>query len=134
GRDDQRRTAGPPAAGHRPHQPDPGRGDVPDRPGREPAGRPLPGRLRRAGGRAVSPVLRRRGRAARAERLAGLQPPHTGDLLEVADLRTSFATPRGTVRAVDGVTFSLGRGRTVGIVGESGSGKTVLLRSIMGLL
>jgi peptide/nickel transport system ATP-binding protein len=55
-------------------------------------------------------------------------------LLEVKDLRTHFATSRGTVRAVDGVTFSLHRGKTLGVVGESGSGKTVLSRSIMGLL
>jgi peptide/nickel transport system ATP-binding protein len=55
-------------------------------------------------------------------------------LLEVTDLRTSFQTARGLVRAVDGVTFTLDRGRTLGIVGESGSGKTVLSRSIMGLL
>jgi peptide/nickel transport system ATP-binding protein len=55
-------------------------------------------------------------------------------LLEVDDLRTSFRTPRGLVKAVDGVSFSLERGRTIGIVGESGSGKTVLARSIMGLL
>src|SRR5215471_13201254 len=55
-------------------------------------------------------------------------------LLEVTDLRTSFQTARGLVRAVDRVTFTLDRGRTLGIVGESGSGKTVLSRSIMGLL
>jgi oligopeptide/dipeptide ABC transporter ATP-binding protein len=56
------------------------------------------------------------------------------ELLEVEDLRTGFRTSRGLVRAVDGVSLSLGRGRTLGIVGESGSGKTVLSRSIMGLL
>ncbi len=57
-----------------------------------------------------------------------------GPLLEVEDLHTSFRTPRGLVRAVDGVSLTLGRGRTLGVVGESGSGKTVLSRSIMGLL
>jgi oligopeptide/dipeptide ABC transporter ATP-binding protein len=55
-------------------------------------------------------------------------------LLEVEDVRTSFVTERGLVHAVDGVSFTLERGRTLGVVGESGSGKTVLARSIMGLL
>jgi len=55
-------------------------------------------------------------------------------LLVVDDLHTTFTTPRGPLRAVDGVSFSLGHNETLGIVGESGSGKTVLSRSIMSLL
>jgi oligopeptide/dipeptide ABC transporter ATP-binding protein len=60
--------------------------------------------------------------------------PYEGPLLEVTDLKTNFLTERGRARAVDGVSFTLERGKTLGIVGESGSGKTVLSRSIMGLL
>jgi peptide/nickel transport system ATP-binding protein len=55
-------------------------------------------------------------------------------LLEVTDLHTVFATPRGPLYAVDGVSLTLHQGETLGVVGESGSGKTVLSRSIMGLL
>ncbi|MDP1820723.1 MAG: ABC transporter ATP-binding protein [Acidimicrobiales bacterium] len=73
-------------------------------------------------------------RRARTRRIVSLREPYEGRLLEVDDLRTHFRTARGPVRAVDGVTLSVDRGRTLGIVGESGSGKTVLARSIMGLL
>lgn len=55
-------------------------------------------------------------------------------LLEVKDLVTHFKTDRGIVQAVNGVSFELERGKTLGVVGESGSGKSVLARSIMNLL
>ena len=61
-------------------------------------------------------------------------PPPSNVLLEVRDLRTYFHVLDGTVAAVDGVSFSLERGETLGIVGESGSGKSVTALTLMRLL
>ena len=55
-------------------------------------------------------------------------------LLEVRDLRTSFFTDAGEVKAVNGISFNLDRGKVLGIVGESGSGKSVTAYSIMQIL
>ena len=54
-------------------------------------------------------------------------------LLEVNDLKTYFRTDDGIVKAVDGVSFSVEKGKTLGIVGESGCGKSVTCLTIMGL-
>jgi peptide/nickel transport system ATP-binding protein len=54
-------------------------------------------------------------------------------LLAVSDLQVHFATPRGLLRAVDGVSFSIDRGQSVGLVGESGCGKTTVGNAVLGL-
>jgi len=60
--------------------------------------------------------------------------PNNNILIEVKELRTYFYLTEGVVRAVDGVSFSLERGRTLGVVGESGCGKSVTARSIMNMV
>src|SRR5215470_13243573 len=59
--------------------------------------------------------------------------PATSSMLEIDDLRIHFPTDDGLVKAVDGISYSLDRGKTLGIVGESGSGKSVTSLGIMGL-
>ncbi len=58
-------------------------------------------------------------------------PPQALPLVEVKDLKVQFKLDEGTVRAVDGVTFSIPAGKTLGVVGESGCGKSVTARAIM---
>jgi peptide/nickel transport system ATP-binding protein len=63
------------------------------------------------------------------------EPPGGGEaLLEVRDLKVHFPTADGLVKAVDGITFKVRRGETLGVVGESGSGKSVSFLTVMGLI
>ena len=55
-------------------------------------------------------------------------------ILDVKNLRISFRTDGGTVKAVRGISFSLYKGKTLAIVGESGSGKSVTSKAILGIL
>jgi oligopeptide/dipeptide ABC transporter ATP-binding protein len=59
---------------------------------------------------------------------------HVGPLLEIQGLKTHFFTQDGTVKAVDGVTFEIGHGQTLGVVGESGCGKSITSLSVMRLI
>jgi oligopeptide/dipeptide ABC transporter ATP-binding protein len=68
------------------------------------------------------------------QRISASVGAHLTPLLEVRDLRTRFATEDGEFAAVDGVSFTLDAGRTLGLVGESGCGKSVTSLSIMGLV
>src|SRR4026208_688863 len=61
-------------------------------------------------------------------------PRSVGPPLESKGLRTHFFTQAGTVKAVDGVTFEIGHGQTLGVVGESGCGKSITSLSVMRLI
>jgi peptide/nickel transport system ATP-binding protein len=88
-----------------------------------------------AGGRLAR--LRTRGRGSREPEAqaasAGSGEAGPSAMLDIRDLRIHFPTDDGLVKAVDGVSFALDRGRTLGVVGESGSGKSVTSLGILGL-
>jgi peptide/nickel transport system ATP-binding protein len=93
-----------------------------------------PERGKRRGLRGASGLTGRR-QALHVGQSDGSAPagPSTGAMLEIRDLRIHFPTDDGLVKAVDGLSFSLERGKTLGIVGESGSGKSVTSLGILGL-
>src|SRR6185312_14818799 len=92
----------------------------------------LRARHRACAGRARRQPARRR--PARPARPAPCEAHVTAPLLAVRDIKTHFFTVDGITRAVDGVTFDVFPGETLGIVGESGCGKSVTALSVMRLL
>ena len=97
-----------------------------------------PAQESRAGGRLARLRARdrgdRRGQEPQVQATDGAAgEPSPEAMLDIRDLRIHFPTDDGLVKAVDGLSFTLDRGRTLGIVGESGSGKSVTSLGILGL-
>ncbi len=83
----------------------------------------------------AAPVGRRKARVAAPPRTAGAPAPDSKPAaLEIDDLRVSFDTPAGEVRAVDGVSLRVAPGEALGLVGESGCGKSVTALSVLRLV
>ena len=62
------------------------------------------------------------------------EPSSLSNLLKIEDLRVQFQTPMGTVKAVDGISYTVAAGETVAIVGESGCGKSMSALSVLRLI
>jgi peptide/nickel transport system ATP-binding protein len=91
-------------------------------------------RISRENRRITNEFERKRNRkhVSESEYLSKMKNPH--NVVEIENLHTYFFTDIGTVKAVDGVTFEIPEGKTVGVVGESGCGKSVMSLSLMQLL
>jgi peptide/nickel transport system ATP-binding protein len=73
-------------------------------------------------------------RSTRSENHGEPKPAMTEPVLSVRDLRVEFVTRRGALKAIDGVSFDIGRGEVLGVVGESGAGKSVTGSAVIGLI
>lgn len=78
-------------------------------------------------------LARGREEGSREKQLGGKENIMSETLMEVRHLKKYFETPKGMLHAVDDVTFSIGRGKTMGVVGESGCGKSTLGRTLIHL-